>query len=104
MCMFLKQCVEGLTNKPMKFATMEGFKTMSKAHTMEIGFNAIARSVKPNYRLVGFDLDEGGRQVGALNAPHFAQATFLMHFTRVPLVIPLVFVWSWLGQENHHCG
>ena len=51
----------------MQFTTMEGFNTMAKVHTMEMGFNVMVRSVNPNYRLVGFDLDEGGNQVGALN-------------------------------------
>ena len=64
----------------MQFTTMEGFKPYGQTHTMEMGFNAMVRSVKPNYMLVGFDLDEGGKQVGALNDPGSIQSTCLMHF------------------------
>ena len=38
---------------------MEGFHTMVKAHTMEMGIILMARSVNQNYRFVVFDLGEG---------------------------------------------
>ena len=40
--------------------------------TMVMGFNVEVRSVKPHYRLVGFDLHGGGGQVGTPNPPWFS--------------------------------
>ena len=40
-----------------------GFKTMQKGNEM------LAKSVDSNIRPMGFNLHEGGSQVGALNAP-----------------------------------
>ena len=62
---------------------------------MEMDINLMERKVKPYYRLVGFHLDECGNQVSALHAPCFVQDSFLIHFAKVSLVIPLVFVWVW---------
>ena len=66
-----------------------GFKTMKKGDEM------VAKNVEPIFRPMGFDLHEGGGQVGALNSHWFVQFVFFMHFVRVSIVISLVFVLVW---------
>ena len=43
---------------------MEGFKTMGKEYTKEMGIISMLRSLKTHYMLVGFHLGKGGIQVG----------------------------------------
>ena len=70
--------------------------------TTEMKFNMMVRSVKTHYRLMGFDLYEGGSQVSALNAPCNFQVAHFMHFVRVLMS----FLWSVFvfGRRSHALG
>ena len=51
--------------------------------TMVMGFNMEIRSVKPHYRLMGFEFHGGGGQVCALNAPWLSHDFIYLRFVRV---------------------
>ena len=50
---------------------------------MVMGFIVVERSVKPHYRLMGFEFHGGGGQVCALNAPWLSYDFIYLRFVRV---------------------